>query len=189
MLNSEFISHESSLDLTGSESSRLRTAVRPESLFITCTDSIMDQVIERIQRVPSILVLRSPGSEPPLETDGDDSSSSVIDHVLNQHSVRDIFVCGHSMCSSASVEDRQTAHPKLSGVDRMLQKIQHRQEMNERSREQVIQQMEKLARPPSVSRAISRGDLRVHGLFYLTESGTFTTYDELNSQFVLSSSP
>jgi carbonic anhydrase len=155
------------------------TGRRPQSLWITCTDIVMDRVLEKIEADGSAIVLRQSAALP--DVDG----LEVIDYAVECLDVRDIVICGHSMCSGILVEERAIPrNTSWNSIGNLMQRVRQREVMNDRARSRAIRQLIALESHPSVGHAISRGDLSVHALFYLTESGIFTRYDKPTEQFV-----
>ena len=145
----------------------------------------MNQALPQIRQVESAIILRrfSQGLSERV-SDSLELVAAVIDTVENR-GVRDIVFCGHSMCSGLPAGEHEL--PRRSGwhgLECLLQGIRHREAMNELGKERVLQQVTLWENIPSMARAIAFGELQIHGLFYLAESGLFTRYEEVTRQFV-----
>jgi carbonic anhydrase len=145
----------------------------------------MDRALERVRLSESALVVREFGNTLPSRDADDCAETPILDHAVEHFRVREIVICGHSMCSALPTEQREVPlqAPRVNGVDGLLQRMRRREELNDRARDHVIRQLNALESHPSVANAISMGNLTVHGLFYLVESGVFTRYDRESGQF------
>jgi carbonic anhydrase len=114
----------------------------------------------------------------------DDQGTRSIDDAVERLGIREIILCGHAS-PAATDNGSETPRPQwASGVQGMLQRVRAREARNQQAREHLVRQLCELASRPVVARAIERGELIVHGLFYLAESGVFTRYDPLSGQFI-----
>lgn len=156
----------------------------PPSLWIACTDLVMNQTLGQIQQMQSVIILRRFGHG--FSQRISDSFELVCDvaSTVKSQGIRDIVICGHSMCSSMPASEGQSL--PCSGFDDLLQRIRHREATNRRGRDKVRRQVKLWKSIPSMKRDIVSGELTIHGLFYLAESGVFTRYDEPTHQFVAS---
>lgn len=153
-------------------------------LWIACTDVVMDQAIERLRSVMPALVLRRFAGDVPDHDCSDYDEFAAAHYAVEQLGVRDIVICGHSMCSGIAVEQWEVSgREQLIGSDLLLHRSRMREARNERSRENVIRQLGELHACPWVTELVGNGDLAVHGAFYLAESGTFTRYDYSSGKF------
>jgi carbonic anhydrase len=164
---------------------RPEAGTRPQSLWIACTDLVMDGALKRFQEDASIVVWRQFGNRVPTPAWTSGQTSCSLNDAVERWGIRDIVVCGHSMCSGFSAVrsgDGQSESP--GGIDVLLQRVRQREAMNERAREHVVQQLAVLEEQPAIAHAMSLGNLQLYGLFYLAESGLFTRYDKASGQFV-----
>jgi carbonic anhydrase len=167
------------------QADQIRKPGERPSLWIVCTDRLMDPVVERIRRAGPVIVLRRPGSEVPADEADLRGELSLVNFAVERIGVRSIVVCGHSMCSEGSCDDGATFHETASPcVGGLLQRVHHRETKNDRLRARVIRQLRLLETYPSVTHATGLGELRLHATFYLAESGHFTWYDERYDRFV-----
>jgi carbonic anhydrase len=61
--------------------------------------------------------------------------------------------------------------------------MRQREMLNQRARQHLVEQMRLLQTYPSVARAIERGELQLHALFYQVESGLFSFYEPASGEF------
>lgn len=156
----------------------------PLSLWIACTDSTMEPVLDRVSKSSSAIFLRKTKFEVPASKADIRNELSAINFAVDRLRVSNIVVCGHSLCSC--FPDRP-AHERRATPSGGIQLLQHgviqRQAKNEEMRKHLIRQLQKLETYSSVKSAIRVGRLRIHGLFYLAESGAFSFYDQQSNSF------
>lgn len=156
----------------------------PPTLWIACTDTTMDPVLERIAEGGAVLFLRQAKFEIPAGQAEIRNELSAINFAVERLGVNEIVVCGHSLCScfSRSRPKADRLSP-VGGLDLLRRGVIQRQAMNDRLRKHVIHQLRVLESYPSVKHASQSGRLRIYGLFYLAESGVFSCYDSPSSRF------
>jgi carbonic anhydrase len=185
MLNANCDASTRTIEDWHQESNGLGHSTRPQCLLIACTDVVMDRALERIQRIQKVIVMRRAGNVVPIDADDLRDERSPVNYAVEHLGVREIVVCGHSMCSGISAGQYQTPHREPStGMEQLLEQVRHRTARNDEARKHLIRQLDALTMYPSVKHAIGLGELQIHGLFYLAESGIFTRYEEPVDQFV-----
>lgn len=146
-------------------------------LWIVCHDVAMDRAVERIRTLESALVLRRPPTEL-LADRREDQPYSALEYAIQELGVTDLFLCGHSMCSLVTAEEREVPRQGASSpVCSMLQRVRHRERLNRRLKRKLVEQLAAAFQLPSVQSAAVSRRLAVHGIFYLVESDVFTRYD------------
>lgn len=161
---------------------RLGRRPRTASLWITCGEQSLTRVLRPVLgREPLLFVHRDPCAAWSTET----NCLPHIEHAVWQRDIRDIVVCGHSLCSrhASSAAPRELLRG-MDSFDELLHRVLDREERNRQGKEAVVRQMEGLRDYPPLAQLLSRGDLSLHGLFYLGESDTFLMYDELIRDFL-----
>jgi len=157
--------------------------LRPQALWLTCRDKIVDRFVERVSTLEGAFVLRR-------SCDDDLGGGSlqrwpvqVIAHAIQVLHVSEIVICGHSGCEATHARrtpDRalvpQGSEPIFRRVQRHLQRIKHGQEF-------VIDQLASLHEMPAVRQAIAVGRLTLQGAFYIAESGAYLRYDAVSRAF------
>ena len=168
------------------QSSRLGNSARSKILWIACTDVVMDQALTRVRHAMPAIVLRRFAPEAPGEQGKLYDDLFIALFAVEELGVRDIVICGHSMCSGIPVNDREILDAKQCNVtDYLLHRTRLREALNLRSQDNLIRQLAALETCGWAADMIHRGDLTIHAAFYLAESGIFTRYDPLAGKFVV----
>ena len=170
----------------------------PEALFITCSDSRIETGMITQTEPGELFVCRNPGNiVPPYKTNAGGVTASV-EYAVDVLNVGHIIVCGHSDCgamkgaedpegvshlphvsewlsfSAEAVARVNRKHPDLTG-DARTKKI---------TKENVVLQLENLARHPAVSRRLEAGTIKIHGWVYDIKSGNVYIFDDAKDDFV-----
>ena len=182
---------------------RLRSGQRPQTLFITCSDSRVVPGLLTQTNPGDLFVLRSAGNVVPhYEADGkssDRAAEATIEYAVEELQVRDVIICGHSHCGAmgAILHPNQAARPPA--MQRHLATVSVHYRLAELDRdgvndpasrlhaiveENVLVQMANLATHPSVIQARAKAQLNVHGWIYHFESGRVDSYCKTRSKFV-----
>lgn len=164
---------------------------RSHTLWITCSDFGMDRGVERIMNTEAALILRRPCSRVHPCQSSEEDQISVIDYAISSLNVTNIMVCGHFRCDSlrqpVPVIPPVTSFMGSYSSDRFpmfLQQMNDRQTLLDETKQNVVHQMSNLMSYPSVLRGLHDGQLNIHGMFYIGESGFFLRYDEESDEFV-----
>lgn len=182
---------------------RLVHGQRPETLFITCSDSRINPNLLTQTRPGELFILRNAGNIVPPAGTPSTGESATIEYAVEALNVQDIIICGHSHCGAMQalhVPQLLERLPSLEGWLRYAERT--REVMAERYthlsgerlvmatvQENVLTQLENLRTHPSVAARLAKGDLHVHGWVYKIETGEVFTYDPAIGQFVLLPSP
>jgi carbonic anhydrase len=177
---------------------RLTDGQEPLALFITCSDS-------RI--VPSLLTQTEPGELFILRTAGNivppygavaGGEAATIEYAVSVLKVRDVVVCGHSLCGAMNALLHPEQVAELPAVEALLKHAEgtrrivqenYRHLTGERERlmatveENVLVQLENLRTHPSVLAALTRGDLQLHAWVYKFESSEVFSYQPDTQQY------
>ncbi len=170
----------------------------PEALFITCSDSRIETAMITQTEPGDIFVVRNAGNiVPPYESNVGGVTAS-IEYAVEVLSVGHIVVCGHSDCgamkgvqdpsavshlphvaqwlsfSAEAVARVDRKHPELTG-DARTKRV---------TKENVVLQLENLARHPAVSRRLEEGSIKIHGWVYDIKSGNIYIFDDAKNDFV-----
>jgi carbonic anhydrase len=157
----------------------------PASLWITCSDSIMNQALARaLRHQPAMILRHSTDISRRHCVDVPKYSHLTIEFVKHQR-VRHLVLCAHSSCPCfwQDLDDPSNTSSYAGGSD-LLERVRRRELMNDHIRRQVIQQVQAWTDVPALRQQIGQRDVLVHGLFYLAESGIFTRYDDSHGTFV-----
>lgn len=164
---------------------RYESTLRPRSLWMVCNDPVMDRVLERIRNIEPALVLRRHGNRLSGERYRSFGATSAIHYAVERLRVREIIICGHSMCSAfATEDDPATRRDRANGFEGLMQRICRREELNHASQENVVRELALLETQTFAAYESSLCQVEVHGLFYFAESGIFTRYDKVKRRFL-----
>ncbi|MDT6986161.1 bifunctional SulP family inorganic anion transporter/carbonic anhydrase [Streptomyces lusitanus] len=166
-----------------------REGQRPSQLFLTCADSRVVTSMITSSGPGDLFVVRNVGNlvPPPGAESGDDSVAAAIEYAVDVLAVRSITVCGHSGCGAMqALLDSRPASPAATPLGRWLR---HGRPSLERLRDtgtpaprlagrapaddveqlcltNVVQQLEHLRAHESVARAMKKGRLELHGVYF-----------------------
>ncbi len=167
-------------------------------LVITCADSrVVPNLITGLGP-GEIFVIRNAGNIVPPPTAGPSGEAASIEFAVSELKIKHIIVCGHSHCGAmTSLLDRESLerlpsvagflqfaeparrtvkskYPRLTGDDQVTQLV----------KENVLLQLVHLRSMASVSAAIRRRELEVHGWIFMIETGEVLSYDVTSKQFI-----
>ena len=177
---------------------------RPDTLFITCSDSRV---------VPDLLVSTHPGElftmrnvgnlVPPATAEGistgDLSEASAIEYAVLILKVANIIVCGHSECGAMhalALNKLQRGTPNLGKwlhhAHAAAFRLNHEGPLNGKlkphdqlSQLNVLVQLEHLATYRIVREIVLKGKLRLNGWWFDVSSGDMYAYDRTVRSFVI----
>jgi carbonic anhydrase len=187
--------HRNTAPLMRRELARLaREGQQPSQLFLTCADSRVVTSMITSSGPGDLFVVRNVGNFVPLpgEESGDDSVAAAIEYAVDVLKVRSITVCGHSGCGAMQALlganpggartplqrwlrhglpslERAPAVVATAGDDRARPRPAGRAPADAAERlclANVVQQLEHLRAHESVARALSAGDLELHGMYF-----------------------
>ncbi|MFO0936845.1 MAG: carbonic anhydrase [Gemmataceae bacterium] len=177
---------------------QLAKGQKPETLFITCSDSRIDPTLLTQAQPGDLFILRNAGNIVPPHTSGASGEAATIEFAVTAIGVRDIIICGHSHCGAMvgllhpeQIESMPAVCSWLAHADKTRQIIRENYSELDGERlltatieENVLVQLENLKSLPAVSARIERGDLHLHGWVYKIETGEVFAYDVSRAQFV-----
>ncbi len=165
---------------------------QPSTLFLGCADSRVVPDLLTSALPGDLFVIRNVGNlVPPFEPDaGFHGTSAGIEFATLVLGVKDIVVCGHSHCGAIKAlftplrDDAphitrwlELARPATVGSD-MTEENLRRTEMAS-----VVLQVERLMSFPVVRERVERGDLCLHGWYYVIEEGQVLGLDMGSGEF------
>lgn len=171
---------------------------RPETLFITCSDSRV--VPNLITNAPpgELFVVRNAGNIiPRLDLVGGTAAS--IEYAVEVLDVENIIVCGHTQCGAIEAvlaPERARDLPwvkrwlaQSEGVKRVIEERYSHLTPEERLvaavEENVLVQVENLREFPFVARRLEAGKLRVSAWVFKLSTGEVFDYDPSLGEFTL----
>lgn len=178
---------------------KLSEGQSPDALFISCSDS---RVIPNFitQTGPGdLFVVRNAGNIVPPHGAGGLGETASIEFALTALGVKDIVVCGHTLCGAMRGLLNLDALGEMPAVKAWLghaeatrrivvenyKHIEGPARLTVTAQENVLVQIENLRTHPAVRARLARGDLAIHGWVFKIETGEIFTYDNERGQFVL----
>lgn len=177
---------------------RLATGQNPQALFVTCSDSrVMPELITQAEP-GDLFVLRNAGNLiPPHGAAPDSGAAATIEYAVKSLKVRDVVVCGHTLCGAMQALLHPLLLTDLPSMRRWLRTADATREIvatNYRLpdpdaiwramvEENVLVQIENLRTHPAVAASLSRGALKLHGWVYKLETGEVFEFDPTTGQF------
>lgn len=182
---------------------RLAGGQNPDALFVTCSDSRIDPCLVTHTKPGDLFVLRNAGNMIPPYGASNGGESAAVEFAVTGLGVKDIIVCGHSLCGAiqglldpeklknmpavaAWLEHASTTKRILeekyaddSGEDLLFAAV----------KEHVLVQLDNLRTHPAVAAKLSQGQLNLHAWVYTFENGKIVSYDPDTQQFVEFNSP
>ena len=176
---------------------RLILGQRPETLFITCSDSRINPNLLTQTRPGELFILRNAGNIVPASGGPVTGELATIEYAVTLLGVNDIIVCGHSHCGAIQGLLTPQLMERLPALQSWLRHAERterviREEYSHLTgealvtaavQENVLSQLENLKTHPSVAAALEAGTLHVHGWVYKIETGEVFSYNPASGQF------
>jgi len=171
---------------------------RPETLFVTCSDSRV--VPNLITNAPpgELFVVRNAGNIVPRpELPGGTAAS--IEYAVEVLGVENVIVCGHTQCGAMDAILHPESADRLPFVKRWLAQAEgvkriideRYQDLSPEARltaavqENVLTQLENLREFPFVARRLEAGTLHLSGWVFKLSTGEVFDYDPARGEFLL----
>ena len=167
----------------------------PSTLFVGCADSRVVPDLLTSSLPGELFVIRNVGNlVPPFEPDaGFHGTSAGIEFATLILGVKDIIVCGHSHCGAIRAlfsplrEDSphvmrwlELARPAVVEAEaEVSEQTLRRTEMRS-----IVLQLERLMSFPMVRERVERGDVCLHGWYYVIEKGQVLGLDTASGEFL-----
>jgi carbonic anhydrase len=175
---------------------RLALGQAPDALFIACSDSRVAANVFASTDPGDLFVLRNVGNLVPSWSDpGAEQAAAAVDFAVEQLSVRNIIVCGHSDCGAmhALCEGREALSSPalrrwLSHGEEALKPLQGgplAKDANALSKQNVLLQLRHLRGYPSVAAAQKSRGLGLHGIWFDLHNLDVYYYEEAAGAYVL----
>ena len=173
---------------------------RPETLFITCSDSRIDPNLITGTAPGELFMVRNIGNIVPSADDGPMGGvAAAIEYAVQVLEVENLIVCGHTGCGAidAIMHPERAAHLHhvpvwLAQARRILPILEERYpHLEEAARlvaaveENVLVQLENLRTFDFVAERLERGTLKMNGWVFKIATGEVFDYDPTSEQFVL----
>jgi carbonic anhydrase len=165
---------------------------KPSTLFLGCADSRVVPDLLTSALPGDLFVLRNVGNlVPPFEQDaGFHGTSAGIEFATLVLEVKDIVVCGHSHCGAirALLSPMRADAPHITRWLELARPALVDPELTEANLRRtemrsVVLQVERLMTFPLVRERVERGDLCLHGWYYVIEEGQVLGLDAVSGEF------
>lgn len=171
---------------------------KPETLFITCSDSRIDPNLLTQSRPGELFILRNAGNIVPPHGVLRGGEEATIEFAVAGLGVKDIIICGHSHCGAMhgllnpeSVRSLPSVAHWLTHAETTQRIVRENYQHLEGDRlltatieENVLVQLENLRTHPAVAARMLRGELHLHGWVYKIETGEVFAFNPVDGQFV-----
>ena len=175
----------------------------PKALFISCSDSRLVPELVTQQEPGQLFVIRNAGNIVPPFGPEPGGVSATIEYAVMVLGVSEIIICGHSNCGAMNAIASCQCMDNMPAVDHWLHYadaaktvVEEREyetpeaKLNEMVKENVIAQLNNIKTHPSVSVALRKGKLRLHGWVYDIETGKINALTKGGAEFIcLSDNP
>lgn len=171
---------------------------RPETLFITCSDSRINPNLLTQTEPGELFILRNAGNLVPAYGPGSGGEAATIEFAVQALGVQHIVVCGHTQCGAM----KALLDPSMvAGAPAVAKWLEHAEAprrlvldnykdldpsklANVMVEENVLAQLESLRTHPAVKSRLARGELTLHAWVYSIEKGEVFQFDGEQGQFV-----
>jgi carbonic anhydrase len=171
---------------------------RPDTLFITCSDSRIDPTRLCSAEPGELFIVRNVGNiVPHAALPG--GTAAAIEYAIEVLQVENVVVCGHTHCGAiqavlnpASMDRLPFVKRWLAQTDRVRTIVQERYEQHLEGaalvtaavEENVLVQLENLREFSFVAERLERGTLRMSGWVFAIETGAVFAFDPVSGQFL-----
>lgn len=177
---------------------RLAHGQKPETLFITCSDSRINPNLITMTDPGELFILRNAGNIIPPYGAANGGEGATIEFAVAALGVREIILCGHSHCGAMkgllnpdqlqNLPATQAWLRHAEATRRIVQEnyshLQGEDILNLTILENILVQLENLRTHPVVAAGLCKGTLTLHGWVYKLETGEVLAYDPARSEFV-----
>ncbi|MFF1653139.1 carbonic anhydrase [Streptomyces sp. NPDC058252] len=173
------IDHARSFGRRPEEFASLAHGQSPQVLFITCSDSRVVPALITGARPGELFELRTAGNiVPPYVPGRPTSEAATVEYAVDVLGVQEIVVCGHSHCGAVGALVRGEDLTAVPAVRDWLAQAEPPSDVPDDDpavagpvRNHVLAQLLRLRAYPCVQRALTAGQLRVHGWYYEVHTG------------------
>jgi carbonic anhydrase len=176
---------------------RLADGQNPDALFITCSDSRINPNLITQTEPGDLFIIRNAGNIIPPYGASDGGEGATIEFAVVGLGVKDLIVCGHSLCGamegllnpeSLGTLPLMSAWLKHAEATRWVVREKYEAlgpeaKLNVTIQENVLRQLENLRTHASVAAGLAAGTLHLHGWVYKIETGEVFAYDPAIEQF------
>jgi carbonic anhydrase len=173
------------------------TGQRPETLFITCSDSRVVPNLITSSAPGELFIIRNVGNIVP-EVDLAGGTSASIEYAVEVLQVQNVIVCGHTHCGAMQAVLAPSTVDHLPRVKRWLAQgerlrsivaeryghLSERERLTAAVEENVLVQLENLRAYSFLAKRLEEGKLRMSGWVFTIETGQVFDYDPKLGQFL-----
>jgi len=166
--------------------SHLAMGQKPDSLFITCSDSRVVPNLFTSTHPGHLFVVRNAGNiVPPHEVLSSERAS--IEFAVSQLPIEKIIVCGHSNCGAmqALMEGKEKLPQSLNYWLSFGQDPRSCESVERLAKENVLKQIEHLKTYPIIKEKMDQGLLKLWGWYFDVGTGDVFAYEEEVQSFLL----
>ncbi|WP_428262675.1 carbonic anhydrase [Haliangium sp.] len=170
---------------------------RPETLFITCSDSRVVPSLFTQTEPGDLFTIRNAGNLVPPASDDGSGEAAAIEFAVRGLQVRDIVVCGHSHCGAIQGLMEPARLATLPLVARWLEHArdtrrivdERHPDADEATRLQraievnVLVQLSHLTRHPAVAERLADASVHLYGWVYDIATGEVMAFDTATGGF------
>lgn len=176
---------------------RLAGGQKPETLFITCSDSRINPNLLTQTEPGELFILRNAGNIVPPWGAAGDGESATIEYAVRVLGVNDIIICGHTHCGAMagllntdSIKDLPAVRRWLEHAEATLSIVRDKygdesgeELLTDAIKENVLCQIDNLRTHPSVASGLAKGTLKLHGWVYQFETGDVFAFQPQEGKF------
>jgi carbonic anhydrase len=168
---------------------RLAAGQRPEALFITCSDSRVVPALITGARPGELFELRTAGNIVPVyDPERVSGEIATIEYAVKVLEVDNVIVCGHSHCGAVGALVRADDLTAAPAVRRWLADTEPHDDARNAAesadgdaitsavQRHVLAQLDRLREHPSIAARLGDGRLRLHGWFYVIDTGVVSVH-------------
>ncbi|WP_432187738.1 carbonic anhydrase [Streptomyces sp. Tue6028] len=162
---------------------RLTTVHAPHTLFIGCSDARVVPELITGSEPGELFVIRTAGNLVPAHGVSADGVAASIEYAVDVLGVSDVVVCGHSGCGAMTA---LAAGQDLSTTPAIAAWLRHADAARARCttpdvaalvHSNVIAQLANLCTHPSIARALTHGEVALHGWVFDIATGRVDQLD------------
>lgn len=175
------------------------TGQRPETLFITCSDSRVVPNLITTAAPGELFIVRNIGNiVPSVDRGVFGGVSAAIEYAVEVLQVSDVIVCGHTHCGAmdAILSPERVSHlpfvarwlNESSSIPTLIEEryghLEGEQRLTAAVQENVLAQLENLRTFKFVARRLEAGTLKMSGWVFKIATGDVFDYDPVSGQFL-----
>lgn len=183
---------------------KLAQGQRPETLFITCSDSRVIPELITSAAPGELFIIRNIGNIVPRDGERYPGGAvAALEYAVEFLEVSTVIVCGHTGCGAMQAVLEPAAVARLPHVRHWLRQTDHLREVIERRyahlqgearvtaavEENVLFQLESLRHYDFVTKRLADGRLRMAGWVFKIATGEVFAYDPAAESFTLLAGP